>query len=164
MEAAVGLAALGLDIEDTVDAFVPAEGDGGGIPEDGDTFHLFHCQTVDGTFEAVHQDEDIPFTGGLGTPDIEGGTPAFLTLETGVLQGGEAEEFAIERIGEADGRGPAQLFGGDGVGRRRRKEFRLPDAVAQVHRLGLLVPQLDLGAHRHRRCAESQQAEYKYIA
>ena len=164
METAVGDAALGLHEEDAVDALMAVQGHGGGIAEDRHALHFFHGEAVDRPLLAVHQDEDGGLAGGLGAADVEARAAAFLTLETGVLQGGQAEELAIERVGEADGRGAAQLFGGDGVGRRRREEFRLLDAVAQIHRLRLLVGQRDLGLGGKRSRAESQQADYKYIA
>ena len=164
METAVGDAALGLHEEDAVDAFVAVHGHGGGVAEDRHALHFFHRKAVDRALLAVYQDEDVGLAGGLGAADVEARAAAFLTLETGVLEGVQAQELAIERIGQADGRGAAQLFGGDGVGRRRCQEFRLLDAVAQIHRLRLLVGQRDLGVGGKRSCAESQQADYKYIA
>ena len=164
METAVGDAALGLHEEDAVDAFVAVQGHGGGVAEDGHALHFLHGKTVDRTLLAIDQDEDVGLAGGLGAADVEARAAAFLPLEAGVLEGVQAQELAIERVGEADGRGAAQLFGGDGVGRRRRQEFRLLDAVAQIHRLRLLVGQRDLGVGGKRSRAESQQADYKYIA
>ena len=164
MEAAVGQASLGLYEEDAVDALMAVQGHGGGVAEDGHALHFLHGKAVDRTLLAVDQDEDVGLAGGLGAADVEARAAAFLTLETSVLEGVQAQELAIERVGEADGRGAAQLFGGDGVGRRRRQEFRLLDAVAQIHRLRLLVGQRNLGVGGKRCCAESQQADYKYIA
>ena len=156
VETAVGHAALGLDEEDAIDGLMAVQGHGGGIPEDGHALHLFHRQAVDRTLLAIHQDEDVPFTGGLGAADVEAGATAFLSLEARVLQGGQAEELAVERVGEADGGGPLQLFGGDGIGRGRRQELRLFDPVAQIHRLRLLVGQHHLGLGAEGGCAKSQ--------
>ena len=102
MEAAVGLAALGLDQEHAVDAFVSVHGHSGGVPEDGHTFHLFHHNTVDRAFQSIHKDEDGCLTGRLYATDIEGGAPLLFALETGILDSGKAEQFAIKGIGEAD--------------------------------------------------------------
>ena len=164
MEATVGHAALGLHEEDTVDAFVAVQGHGGGVAEDGHALHFLDGETVDRPLIAVHEDEDVGLAGSLGAADVEARAAAFLTLETGVLEGVQAQELAIERIGQADGRGAAQLFGGDGIGRRRREEFRALDTEAQIHGLGLLVAQHDLSLGGHSGRTESQQADYKYIA
>ena len=140
------------------------EGDGGGVPQDGHALDLFHGKPVDRALDAVDQDEDAPFAGGLGAADVEGGTSVFLTLETGVLKGGKSGQFAIQGVGETDGGRVAQFLGGDGIGRRRGQEFRLFDAIAQIHLPGLLVTQDSLSAGGHRNGTEPQQAVYKYIA
>ena len=119
VEAAVGLSALGLHQEHAVDGFVSVQGYGGSVPEHGNAFHLLYGKAVDRTLNAIHQDKDIPFAGGLDSADVEGSTPIFLALETGVLKGGEAQQFAVEGIGQGDGRGASQLFGGNGIGCRR---------------------------------------------
>ena len=164
MEATVGNAALGLDEEDAVDALVAVHGHGGGISEDGHALHLFDGKAVDRTLEAIDQNQDVGLAGGLDATDVEGGAAVLFTLEAGVLVGVQAQELAIERIGQADGRGPAKFFGGDGIGRRRGEEFRALHPEAQIHFLGFLVAQHDLSLGGHSGCAESQQADYKYIA
>ena len=135
MEAALGLAALGLDEEYAVDGLVAVHCHGGGVPEDGHALDLLNRDAVDGAFHSVDEDEDARLAGGLYATDVEGGSPALFTLETGVLEGGQAKEFAIQGVGKADGRGTSELLGCDGICRRSGEVLRTLDAVAQIHLL-----------------------------
>ena len=135
VESALRHAALGLYEEDAVDGFVPVKGYGGGIFEDGHALNLFYSDAVDGALDSIDKYEYARFTGSLDSSDVEGCSPAFLAFETGVLDGGQAKELAIQCIGKAYGRCVAELFRGDRIGRRSGEELRTLNTVSQIHLL-----------------------------
>ena len=135
VETASGLAPFCLDKENAVDSLVAIKSHGCGIPENGYAFHLFNRNTVDGAFNAVHKYENVTFTGGLNATDVEGGSPALFSLETGVLDSCKAQKLSVESIGKADCRGAAEFFSGNGICGRGSKEFRTLEAIAQIHLL-----------------------------
>ena len=102
VESAASLTSLGLYQENSVHSFMTIESDSCSILENGNALNLFYCKSVDRTLHAINEDKDILLTGCLDTADVERTSSVLFALETGVLSGSKAKQFAIKRISKAD--------------------------------------------------------------